>query len=87
MKGYIYRTIKLLASIYFVLIYEHGCDVVIKKIEIGVLSNFVIDKSIKIEEEEEEEDDVYSWRLPGTNNYFGTQIGARAMDLQICQGQ
>lgn len=84
MKGYIYRTIKLLASIYFVLIYEHGCDVVIKKIEIGVLSNFVIDKSIKIEEEDE-----YSWRLalPGTNNYFGTQIGARAMDLQICQGQ
>jgi hypothetical protein len=52
-----------------------------------VLSNFFIDKSIKIEEEEEEEDDVYSWRLPGTNNYFGTQIGARAMDLQICRGQ
>jgi hypothetical protein len=50
-----------------------------------VLSNFFIDKSIKIEEEEE--DDVYSWRLPGTNNYFGTQIGARAMDLQICRGQ
>jgi hypothetical protein len=47
-----------------------------------VLSNFFIDKSIKIEEE-----DVYSWRLPGTNNYFGTQIGAGAMDLQICQGQ
>ncbi|KAJ6921117.1 hypothetical protein NC651_014637 [Populus alba x Populus x berolinensis] len=40
--------------------------------------------STKIEEEEE---DVYSWRLPGTNNYFGTQIGARAMDLQICRGK